>query len=77
MPSSDDENGESKITNNHIGFEGLSDQEADKISYWADWAELNAVAPPQPPRPPPNFNYQYPSNSTDTDSPSDRRKAKL
>ncbi|KAG2174930.1 hypothetical protein INT43_005992 [Umbelopsis isabellina] len=57
-------------------IEGLSDQEADKISYWADWAELNAVAPPQPPRPPPNFNYQYPTNNTDTDSSSDR-KAKL
>ncbi|KAM3581686.1 hypothetical protein VKS41_005849 [Umbelopsis sp. WA50703] len=76
MPPSDDENVESKISKNHIGYEGLTDREADKVSYWADWAELNAVAPPHPPQPPPNFNYQYPTNIGDTDSPSDR-KAKL
>jgi hypothetical protein len=24
-----------------ITLEGLTDAEADKVSYWADWAELN------------------------------------
>ncbi|CAO3693579.1 unnamed protein product [Umbelopsis ramanniana] len=59
MAGSDDGSDEHTITNNHDGYEGLTDAEADKVSYWADWVELNAVAPLEPPKPPPNFNFGY------------------
>jgi hypothetical protein len=26
-----------------ICLEGLTDEEADKVSYWADWVELNGI----------------------------------
>ncbi|GAB5589586.1 hypothetical protein Unana1_04486 [Umbelopsis nana] len=76
MPTNDDSGENKTITNNHVGYEGLTDEEADKVSYWADWVELNAVAPPQPPRPPPNFSNAYPAFSDATKSTIDQ-KAKL
>ncbi|RUS16281.1 hypothetical protein BC937DRAFT_91412 [Endogone sp. FLAS-F59071] len=33
-------------------YDGLTEEEEAKISYWADWVELNTVAPPSKPLPP-------------------------
>ncbi|KAG2185169.1 hypothetical protein INT44_001959 [Umbelopsis vinacea] len=78
MTGSDDGSDEQAITNNHVGYEGLTDAEADKVSYWADWVELNAVAPSEPPKPPPNFNSGYSSISNRCEEDNGRvKKAKL